>query len=171
MGRVAARPAEPELVATDGDHCTAYWRNVIVNIWNHAVTERAVDVLATTFDDVRAAYPEGVALLGVSRPHVTAIPAAPERKKLSDLLGVQGQHILCIGSVILGDGFVSSAKRTVLSTIAMLARQPCPLRMFPDVGAASRWMAEHLRPPVDAADLETAFGVIESAYDRVLTRV
>ena len=153
--------------ARDGQHCTAMWHDVLISIWHRSVELDAIHRLHEGVEELLSHHP-AIALLGVSRPQVTMVPGAAERRLLSDLLQRHGTQLRCIGSVILGDGFVSAAKRTVLSTISMVARQPCPLRMFADLSTASDWMAPRLGPPVEPKQLRRAVEDLEHAYDDYL---
>ena len=143
------------------------WRDVLISIWNQSVEVEAIRRLQEGVEDLLSRH-SAIALLGISRPQVTMVPGSEERRMLSDLLGKHGAQLHCIGSVILGDGFVSAAKRTVLSTISMVARQPCPLRMFPDLSSASAWVAPRLAPPVEPPQLRRAVEDLERAYDDYL---
>jgi hypothetical protein len=153
--------------AKDGQHCTALWRDVLITIWHQSVELHAIHRLHEGVEELLRRH-SAIALLGVSRPHVTMVPGTAERRLLADLLRDHGTQLRCIGSVILGDGFVSAAKRTVLSTISMVARQPCPLRMFADLSTAAGWMAPRLGPPQEPRDLLRAVEDLERAYDDFL---
>jgi hypothetical protein len=153
--------------ARDGRYCHAMWRDVLISIWHQSVEVEAIHSLHQGVEELLSRH-SAIALLGVSRPQVTMVPGAEERRMLSDLLSKHGTQLRCIGSVILGDGFVSAAKRTVLSTISMVARQPCPLRMFPDLSSASAWVAPRLAPPAEPTQLRRAVEDLERAYDDYL---
>ncbi len=143
------------------------WQDVLVTVWHNSVEVEAIRRLHSGVVELLRHHPS-IALLGVSRPHVTMVPGTEERRLLSDLLHRHGTQLRCIGSVILGDGFVAAAKRTVLSTISMLARQPCPLRMFPELSAATEWMAPQLHGSPPPRALQAAVEEIERAYDDYL---
>jgi hypothetical protein len=153
--------------ARDGQHCTALWNDVLITIWHQSVELYAIHRLHDGVNELLRRYPS-IALLGVSRPQVTMVPGQAERRLLADLLHEHGSQLRCIASVILGEGFISAAKRTVLSTISMVARQPCPLRMFADLGTASDWMAPRLTRAADPRNLQTAVENLEHAYDDFL---
>jgi len=54
-----------------------------------------------------------------------------------------------------------------MSTIALVAQQPCPLKIFDDRGEAAAWLADRMNDPsVSAADLSGALADVERAYDQ-----
>jgi hypothetical protein len=157
--------------AIDLEHCTASWRRVFFNIWDGDCTLVAADGIDRAFGELAQQYPDGVAILGVSRPGVAMVPAPAVRERLVKMFRTHSAGLRCIASAILGDGFTAATKRTVMATIGMIARQPAPLRIFDNRGAAAMWLCDQLARSGDAPSatevLEMLAG-LEIAFDKRL---
>jgi hypothetical protein len=159
----------PTVLAMDRHHCTGTWRNVFINVWADDVTLEAARGLGSAIGRLLEQHPRGVAIFGVSRPGVAVVPGSEERRLLSEMLSKQGKALLAVASVIQGDGFVAAAKRTVMSTISLLARQPCPVAIFDAHHDAAAWLAPRLgESHVDPNALLDAIATLEQRYDRYL---
>lgn len=164
----AGEPSDLQWHAIDLEHCTASWRRVYFNIWDGDCTLAAADGIDRTFGELATRFPEGVAILGVSRPGVALVPAADVRDRLVKMFRSHSAGLRCIASAILGDGFKAATKRTVMATIGMVAKQPAPLRIFDAREAAAVWMCGQLATSGDAPSagevLEVLAG-IEREFD------
>ncbi|MFO0635052.1 MAG: hypothetical protein U0168_19585 [Nannocystaceae bacterium] len=155
----------------DPEHCTASWRGVFFNVWNGDCTESAADGIAQTFQALVEQHPGGIVILGVSRPGVAMVPRPEVREKLSAMLRGHNGGLRGVASAILGDGFGAAAKRTVMASIAMMARQPAPLRIFDARPPAAQWAASRLADGNGGPSAEEILGVLaglEARYDDYL---
>lgn len=167
----SATSSAPAVRAMDLEHCTASWRGVFFNVWNGDCTESAADGIAQTFKALVEQHPGGIVILGVSRPGVAMVPRPEVREKLSAMLRGHNGGLRGVASAILGDGFGAAAKRTVMASIAMVARQPAPLRIFDARVPAAQWAAARLSdgdgsPTAD--EILSALAGLEARYDDYL---
>ncbi len=146
--------------AVDLEHCTASWQRVFFNIWDGDCTLVAAEGIDHAFGQLAQRFPDGVAILGVSRPGVAAVPAPEVRDRLTRMLKSHGAGLRCIASAILGDGFIAATKRTVMATIGMVARQPAPLRIFDGREGAAVWLCRQLAASGEAPAPNAVLGML-----------
>lgn len=159
---------EPAIRAMDREHCTASWRGVFFNVWDGDCTAAAADGIGRTFHEMLTEFPEGIVILGVSRPGVALVPKPEVRERLAGLFKDHRGGLRGIASAILGDGFAAAAKRSVMTTIALMARQPAPLKIFEDRHAAATWSAQRLEHGPSGGEILDVLGALEQRFDRFL---
>lgn len=160
--------------AMDLEHANVSCGCVAIQVWAGACTIAAAKGIDRTIDALVQRHPDGVAILGLSRPGVSVVPAADVRHELADMFRRHVKHVRCIATVIAGEGFIAATKRSVIAAIGMLARQPGPLKIFEDNRSATAWVAEQLHgaagAPGSGAELEEQLRAIELRYDEFLAR-
>lgn len=159
--------------AMDREHAAFTYGCVFFQIWAGACTPQAADNIDTTIAHMLRRHPDGIALLGVSRPGVAVVPPGEVRERLAEMFRRYASGVRCIATVIGGEGFVAATKRTVVATIAMIARQPIPLQIFEERPSACRWVHERLAGvrgrPSSVGAFEDALANLEARYDAYLT--
>lgn len=159
---------EPAITAMDHEHCTASWRGVFFNVWDGDCTATAADGIARTFHEMLAEFPSGVVILGVSRPGVALVPKPEVRERLAGMFKDHRGGLRGVASAILGDGFAAAAKRSVMTTIALMARQPAPLKIFDARNTAASWIADRLEAGPTGGEILDVLGTLEQRFDRFL---
>lgn len=138
--------------ARDRDHATAFAGNVFINVWHIDCTYEAVVGLARDLDELASRSTGPVGMLGVSLPSASILPKRGSNEVFAEAFREHGHRLACLGSALLGDGFVASAKRATMAMLCLLARQPCPVRLFASIDDTASWVVEHLKG-VDAPTL------------------
>ncbi|MBK8235756.1 MAG: hypothetical protein IPK74_09390 [Deltaproteobacteria bacterium] len=165
---VATGSYEPAIRAMDREHCTASWRGVFFNVWDGDCSAVAADGIARTFHEMLSEFPDGVVILGVSRPGVALVPKPEVRERLAGMFKDHRGGLRGVASAILGDGFAAAAKRSVMTTIALMARQPAPLKIFEARRPAAAWVAERFTAGPSSNEILDVLGTLEHRFDRFL---
>jgi hypothetical protein len=129
--------------ALDGKPCAACCDNSVIMIWRVAPTVRALGDLRDIILELLGQFPRGVGILGIAEPGMPMLSAA-ERKFASDLLTTWGSQLRAIATVIEGHGFWAGATQSVMTAISLIARQPCPMRIFNTIDEALVWYTPHV---------------------------
>lgn len=123
------------VVGTVGQVCLAIWRT--------KPTELLFEAQRMGLAEAVARDPGRVAFLCVVES-----TADPPDQKVRDasaaMISSHGKNLAAVACVIEGSGFRAAVTRTVLSGIALVARNAAPTRYFESVPAASVWLSERL---------------------------
>ena len=160
--------------AMDREHATMSYGAVFFQVWAGACTLPAADGIDHALGALARRFPDGIALVGLSRPGVSVVPPSDVRERLAAMFERHASGVRCIATVIAGEGFIAATKRAVIATIAMVARQAIPLQIFEEPASSCRWVFERLAGlpgcPTSAGALHEALVEIEQRYDAFLTR-
>jgi hypothetical protein len=132
-----------EVVDIDGIHVCGTMRNLLVCLWRDTPTLEALDGVLQATRALIARCPTGIGVLGVAPGDMPLVGGAARRRAVA-MLAETGGHVRCMATVIEGSGFRAGATRSVMSAITLLARQPCPAKIFGDVDEAATWQARLL---------------------------
>ena len=113
-------------------------------IWRKKPTRDLFEVQRFELSSTVASNPGNVAFLCVVESKADA-PDQDVRDASSAMITLHGKKLAACACVIEGDGFRAAITRTVLSGIALVARNQTPTRFFEGVPAASFWLNERLR--------------------------
>ena len=156
MSTLTVAPARVDAVSPD--HCLARWNQFYIIIWRVHTTMAGIRILARTFEDFRASFPDGVGLITIVEPGAP-LPPTEARQALGQLLGEASGSIRYSAVVYEGGGFRASAVRGVVSSLILLARPPFPHRVFATTTEACAWFQRSFGPDeVPGKQLEAAIG-------------
>ncbi|HEY7954551.1 MAG TPA: hypothetical protein VII38_04625 [Polyangia bacterium] len=144
------RTETPAIHVSDAIHVNATWHELLLVCWRQSPTLAALDDVHEATRRLLVAHPEGVGVLGIAQSGMPMIGAA-ERGRAADLLKDFGKKMRCLASVIEGEGFWAGTTRSVMTAITLMARPPCPTRIFSTVSDAAGWMAPSLGAPATSA--------------------
>jgi hypothetical protein len=123
------------VVGTIGPICLAIWRT--------KPTEELFEAQRRGLGSAVEHNPGNVAFLCVVES-----TADPPDQKVRDasaaMISSHGKNLAAVACVIEGSGFRAAVTRTVLSGIALVARNAAPTRYFESVSAASTWLGERI---------------------------
>jgi hypothetical protein len=122
----------------DGARCAGSCDQSVIIVWRTPPTVQALSDLRAIVIEQLQEYPRGIGILGIAEPGMPMLGAA-ERKVSGDLLALFGPRFRAIATVIEGHGFWAGATQSVMTAISLIARQPCPLRIFRSIGEALAW--------------------------------
>lgn len=117
---------------------------VCLAIWRTKPTRELFEVQRFELSSAVAGDPGNVAFLCVVEPKADA-PDQDIRDASSAMITSHGRRLAACACVIEGTGFRAAITRTVLSGIALVARNQSPTRFFEDVPDASSWLNERVR--------------------------
>lgn len=123
------------------------YEGVLICVWRQPPTLAALEAVRVAFIAMSEDHPNGVGLFGVAEEGMPTIGAL-ERRIVSDLFADLGRRALFVASVVEGDGFWASTARSVMTAIGIVARRPCPLKLFRHAAEAAEWQS---RFPTGAA--------------------
>lgn len=130
----------------DGAPCAASCGKSVIVIWRTAPTVRALGDLRDIILELLKEFPRGVGIVGISEPGMPMLSSA-ERKVAADLLTTYGSQLRAIATVIEGHGFWAGATQSVMTAISLIARQPCPMRIFNTIDEALVWYTPLVADP------------------------
>ncbi len=123
------------MVGTLGPVCLAIWRT--------KPTEALFEAQRAGLASAVAREPGKVIFLCVVESTADA-PDQKVRDASAAMISSHGKNLAAVACVIEGSGFRAAVTRTVLSGIALVARNAAPTRYFDTVSAASAWLGERL---------------------------
>ena len=127
---------------TDGGLALGSCANALIVIWRALPDRARLQCVRSAAEGLLEKFPCGIGVLGVSGE--LPLPDADDRQRLAPLLHEVGDRMLGLASVIEGDGHVAS----VMASINLVKRHPCPLRVFGTVDEGVAWLAPLLGKPV-----------------------
>jgi hypothetical protein len=136
------------LVRVDPLHALGTCSNALIVVWQAAPTREVLDGVRLVTDRLLRRYPAGIGVIGVSGE--LPLPHACDRQRLGALLQERGDRLLGLASIIEG----SEPTRSLMASINLVVKNPCPLRIFSNVDEGVAWLAPLLRqgqPPPSVA--------------------
>ena len=116
---------------------------VFLAIWRTKPTEALFEAQRMGLASAVEQNPGNVAFLCVVESVVDP-PDQKVRDASAAMISFHGKNLAAVACVIEGSGFRAAVTRTVLSGIALVARNAAPTRYFDSVSAASAWLGERL---------------------------
>lgn len=141
----------------DGARCAGSWDQSVIVVWRAPPTMQAFSDLRAIVVEQLQEFPRGLGIFGIVEPGMPLLGAA-ERKVAAELLAQFGPRFRAIATVIQGQGFWAGATQSVMTAISLIARQPCPTRIFDSVDEALAWYAPLVS--LDGAALRQAIDVV-----------
>jgi hypothetical protein len=138
---------------------------VCLAIWRTKPSEELFDTQRKSLASAVGRDPGHVAFLCVVESTADA-PDQKVRDASAEMITSHGKNLAAVACVIEGSGFRAAVTRTVLSGIALVARNAAPTKYFDSVSAASAWLAERLplgAPVSLAAEVELGRRHLDSA--------
>jgi hypothetical protein len=138
----------------DEMHVSAVFRNVIISHSLGEPTTGYIEDWVKTIGLLAREYPRSVASIiiidGSAKP-----PGEEIRNVIKASISKAAPNIRALAQVVEGSGFTSAAKRSALSFITLVARFPCPVKIFGTRREAAYWIRERLseQPVVKANDM------------------
>ena len=165
MGKGPLRLVELYL---DGEHAVGNYGNIVVATSAATPRKALLDRYVSKVRSVKDAYPRGIGTLVIVASDEPP-PDAEGRRAIYECNQALASLAMVAVYVIVGRGFVSAAKRGVITAMNMTARHGLPLRVvataeeaFPvlkkDLGGA--WLEG-----VESAGLVTALAELRRAFD------
>lgn len=116
---------------------------VSLAIWRTKPTPALFEIQRRELFAAVARNPGKVAFLCVVEPSAEA-PEQEVRDASAAMISSLGSKLAACACVIEGSGFRAAITRTVLTGMALVARDPAPNRFFEHVSVASTWLNERL---------------------------
>jgi hypothetical protein len=126
-------------VLVDDNLSVGSHENALVILWRDVPDARALDGVGRAAEALLRDFPGGIGILGVSGP--LPLASADDRRRLAPLLGALGNRLLGMASIIEG----SERVRDVMTSLNLVMRHPCPLKVFATVDEGVAWLAPLLR--------------------------
>jgi hypothetical protein len=121
----------------DQTHVVGSLWNLLIVVWEGAATDGAVESVDRAAQRLLDTFPSGIGILGVAEGLDLR---ANERHQCKPLVERHGARLIGQASVIEGNGFAAVTARSVLSTINLVLRHPCPRRIFSTVDEGVSWL-------------------------------
>lgn len=157
--------------------CAAAYRHVLVVSYAKAPSVELLRRRPGWFHELNEAYGQGIAVITILRGEETSLPNDESRRETQRQMTDFGPRVHFIATVIAMPGVSGMAVRSMLRSIALLARNKFPFRFFAtpaeaaDFGAAqlverdqAMNVAEHRR------QLEMVMAWLAREQDRLLAR-
>jgi hypothetical protein len=121
------------------------WKNVFIGVWESQATMPAVDRMFRATMLLNELHPMGRSTIHVVA-HGAALPASDVRAHFANVLKKNAENLACVGVVVVGTGFWTSALRSFVTGLRWLAPRSFELRMNGSVQELAKWLpAEHAR--------------------------
>jgi hypothetical protein len=144
--------SEPAIVYADHEHAVGVYANTLISFSLAEPTRPYLDSwkenarkLVTTYEHIAAVN----VIDGSAKP-----PSDAVRFEIKQLIASLSANFLAIAIVIEGTGFLAAAKRSALSMITLMSRQPCPIRIFGTMPEAANWLISQVRSGASQGGLE-----------------
>ncbi|WP_437973074.1 serine/threonine-protein kinase [Sorangium sp. So ce295] len=131
-----------QLIVKHPDYVMASWRHVFCTIWRHETTEEGVRCLWESCTEFAKQHPRGIGLLTIVQSRAS-LPPGHMRRALSAFLADASEYTRCSAVVVEGGGFRAAAVRSVVTGLALAARQRYPHKVC-DLREAELMFAEIL---------------------------
>ena len=112
---------------------------LVAVVWKGEPTAERVRAICTVS---RRAFPKlakGFAFV-VFLEDTTSTPDAESRRTLADLMIELAAGLRAVAYIVPGAGFAAAAKRAVITGLSLAARPPYPIKVFPTVEQAERYL-------------------------------
>jgi hypothetical protein len=134
----ASMDATLQVDSAGESHCIAHTHAVQIQLWRGTIelehAQRARDAAARLPDEGR----RGLLIVAEAG---SSPPGGRARAILTEL-GTNLEGARACAFVSEGTGLAADTARGVMTAMAFIARPPFPVKVFADVGAAIRWLAE-----------------------------
>ena len=142
-----------------GTCCIGAWGNITLTYWEGRGTAPAVERLARLGAEIRAQYPNGTSAIHLIREGA-GMPTSEGRDGLTRLMNTNVDRLACVGVMIGGGGFWSSAIRSMITGMRALSSRAYQLKLVGSIEELVAWLPEpHERRTgiaVDPAELRRA---------------
>jgi hypothetical protein len=147
-GRPMTAPLPPaDLLLADPDYALATWGSLFVIVWRAYTPVEAVQEARRQLQ-AHAVRKGQIGFLTFVHPGAP-IPSSTARSELAGLLRDASPFVQASAVVYEGDGFHAAAVRSVVTGLALLARQKFPHKIFGKTTDASAWLVTELRGVLD----------------------
>jgi hypothetical protein len=138
-----------QLETENSIHSVGTLDNTLLVVWRDTPTLEAFKRVNAAAARLAERCPDGIGTFGVAPANMPLLGSA-ERKEASALLERFGGQLRAVASVIEGTGFAASATRSVMTAISVLARSPCPLKIFGSFDEGVDWYTARVDIPPPA---------------------
>ena len=146
--------------------------NVAIGTWAGAITPEMVDSIFSIAPRAVERCGGEMVYLALMEPELTP-PSLAARQRIVEALEFAGPYMSAFGMVLLGG--TSSISEPIVSGMMLLVRPRFPIRSFPDIGTAARWLCESYarcaQGPMSADDLAAAAEIVRTLQPRAAARV
>jgi hypothetical protein len=135
---------------------------VLVVVWESQATMTAVDRMVRASNTLNSAWPTGR-----SNIHIIAdgagLPTPEVRAHFIDLMKIHAEELACVGVVVGGTGFWTSALRSFVTGLRWLAPRTFDFRLFGTVHEVARWLPpEHAKRTAVNLDSRRLVQILET---------
>jgi hypothetical protein len=145
---MTAPPPAAELLGADPDYALATWGSLFIIVWRVYTPVEAVREVRRQANRYAAERRGQLGFLTFVEPGAPT-PSSAARAELASLLREASPFTRASAVVYEGDGFQAAAVRSVVTGLALLARQKFPHKIFGKTIDASTWMVRELRGVLD----------------------
>ena len=138
-----ALPGEARVLASDGAHLAATYRNVFITAWWGDTTVARLKRVGELQEDVARRLSKGFVALALIRSSNTNLPA-DVRSEAERLSKTPAANMRAIAQVISGSGFAASMIRSVATGMQIVSRMPKPTKIFDTLDTAATWLVLHM---------------------------
>ncbi len=163
---VSPSPLPPfvTLLRRGDTYCAAGIGNVLVIVWNEAPTVPALDQVMEKMELMRQRFPDGGAMLVISRANSPGEHGAVKRS--AEMLKAMVPWLKAVVAVNGGTGPFAKLVRVMMQTImALVTRLPIETRLFGTPAETVQWLAGFL--PGNGG-LKISQGELQSGVDALL---
>lgn len=126
--------------------------NILLAFAREAPGEADLAALSSQGMALAARWPAGIGFMLCVLP--SCKPPQPEvRSRMVAALKTIAPPTKAMSCVILGEGFLASAKRSVFAALTLALRPGYPIKVFNDVSVGVQWLASHV-DGCDGVELE-----------------
>jgi hypothetical protein len=140
------RAGEPIVLDTEpGAFIVGAWKNVFIGVWESQATMPAVDRMLRATTILNELHPSGRSTIHVVA-HGAGLPTPEVRTHFVNVLKKNAENLACVGVVVGGTGFWTSALRSFVTGLRWLAPRSFDFRMHRTIEDLARWLPpEHAK--------------------------
>lgn len=112
-----------------GIYTSFLYKNVVITLWFNALTLECIPALERQYQQLREGFPMRVSEVQIMVPGGTRLPSMAARAEYKRLSLTIAQTVASSAVVILGEGFVASALRSLLIAFAVAGSRSATFRV------------------------------------------
>ena len=159
----AVHEHEHETFAGDQDYAVCAVHNVLILIWHGGITEASLESSREAGIEMNRRFPKGIGSFIVAREGIP-LPSADIRE-ISETNMREASHWVREAAIVIeGEGFWSSAARSIYTAMVLFSRVPYGQKVFRDVRPAGAWLAASLEDGPSPDELERVIAATRARF-------
>jgi hypothetical protein len=152
-----------ETFAGDEDYAICAVHNVLVFIWHGDITRASLESSREAGLEMNRRFPKGIGSFIVAREGIP-LPSANVREMSEANMREASQWVREAAIVIEGEGFWSSAARSVYTAMVLFSRVPYGQKVFSEVRPAGAWLGQTLEDAPPPAEIERVITAVRARF-------